>query len=73
MTVALSVILLLNGVFNILVWPTFYRRVAKDPRARSENGKPTPFLTVHIVLVSVALVLAVVSIIAAIVALTALW
>ncbi len=61
MPTALAVLLLVNAVFNVLVWPTFYRRVAKDPRARDENGKPTRFLTVHAILIGAALLLAVVS------------
>ena len=65
----LAVILFLNAVFNAVVWPQFLRRVAKDPRARDANGKPTPFLTVHIVLISLALVLALLSLIAGIAAL----
>lgn len=62
-------LLLANAVFNIVVWPRFYTRVAKDPRARDAAGKPTPFLIVHTVLIGVALVLALASLIAAIAAL----
>jgi hypothetical protein len=65
----LAILLLVNAVFNVLVWPTFYRRIAKDPRARDANGKATRFLTVHTVLIGAALVLAAVSAIAAIVCL----
>ena len=60
---ALAVLLILNGVFNIAVWPTFFRRVARDPRARTSAGKATPFFTVHLVIVSVALVLAAASLV----------
>lgn len=60
-------LLLANAVFNALVWPTFYRRVAKDPRARDESGRPTAFLRVHAVLIAIALLLAVASVVAAIV------
>lgn len=69
MTALLVTLLFANAAFNVLVWPTFYRRVAKDPRARDENGRATRFLTVHIVLIAVALVLALASVIAAIAAL----
>ena len=69
MTIALSVLLILNGVFNIAVWPTFFRRVARDPRARDASGKATPFFTVHLVIVSVALVLAAASLVAGVVTL----
>ena len=73
MTIALSVLLILNGVFNIAVWPTFFRRVARDPRARDASGKATPFFTVHLVIVSVALVLAAVSLVAGALALLGVW
>lgn len=66
MTVLLSVLLLVNAAWNLLVWPQFIRRVAKDARARDEHGRPTPFLIVHVVLVSIALAIGVVSLIAGI-------
>lgn len=62
--------LFLNAAFNALVWPQFYKRVAKDPRARDANGKATAFLKVHAVLIAIALVLALVSVLAGIAALT---
>jgi MASE2 domain len=65
----LAVLLLVNAAFNVLVWPTFFRRIAKDPRARDANGRPTRFLTVHAALIGAALVLAAVSAVAAIVCL----
>jgi hypothetical protein len=65
------ILLFANGLFNLLVWPTFYRRVAKDPRARDAAGKPTRFLRVHAVLIGIALLLAVLSIAFGIVQLTA--
>jgi len=71
MEIALAVLLLVNAAFNVLVWPTFYRRVARDPRARDANGRPTRFLTVHAVLIGAALVLALASAVVAIWALVA--
>jgi len=65
----LIVLLYANAAFNLLVWPTFYRRVAKDPRARDAAGKPTKFLVVHGVLIGIALALAAASAIAATIAL----
>ncbi len=59
---ALAIVLFLNAAFNVIVWPQFYRRIAKDPRARDANGKATAFLTVHVVLIATALVLALVSV-----------
>ncbi|MDR6690887.1 hypothetical protein J2X55_001786 [Microbacterium sp. 1154] len=65
----LIALLFANAVFNVVVWPRFYVRVAKDPRAKNAAGKATPFLIVHTVLIGLALVLAVASVIAAIAAL----
>jgi hypothetical protein len=73
MNVFLAVLLIANGVFNIAVWPTFFRRVARDPRARTAAGAATPFFTVHLVIVSVALVLAAVSLVAGVLALLGVW
>jgi hypothetical protein len=64
----LAVLLLVNGVWNVVVWPQFLKRVAKDPRARAADGSRTPFYTVHLVLVSVSLLLAALSIAAAVAA-----
>jgi len=69
MTVLLAILLLLNAVFNVVTWPSFLRRVAKDPRARDENGAITRFFRVHIVLVVAALVLSAVSAVTGIIAL----
>ncbi|WP_110590290.1 SCO4848 family membrane protein [Microbacterium suaedae] len=54
----LALLLLVNAAFNVIVWPRFYTRIAADPRARDENGRPTRFLTVHAVLIGIALLLA---------------
>lgn len=61
MTIAFGILLLLNALYNVVVWPRFYTRIAKDPRARNEAGKAQPFLIVHVVLIAIALVLAAVS------------
>ena len=65
----LIALLFANAVFNVVVCPRFFVRVAKDQRARTAEGKPTPFLIVHTVLIALALVLALASAIAAIAAL----
>ncbi len=52
-----SLILIVAGVWSLVVWPQFLRRVMKDPRARDSAGKATKFLTVHVVLVSISMVL----------------
>ena len=66
-------ILLANALFSVITWPTFLRRVAKDPRARDEAGRATAFLRVHVVLVSVAMVLAALSVLAAVLILIGVW
>ena len=69
MTPILAGLLLAGAAFNILTWPTFLRRVARDPRARDADGKATRFLTVHVVLFAFAIVLSVAFVVAAVVAL----
>lgn len=67
--IPLAIVLFLNAAFNAVVWPQFYKRVAKDPRAKDANGRATTFLKVHAVLIGIALVLALVSLLAGIAAL----
>ena len=52
-----ALVLIVAGVWSLVVWPQFLRRVMKDPRARDAAGKATKFLTVHVVLVSLSMVL----------------
>lgn len=68
MLAVLVTLLILNGLFNALVWPTFFRRVARDPRARDAQGRPSRFLIVHAVLIGLALVLAAASLVAGVLA-----
>ncbi|WP_454138415.1 SCO4848 family membrane protein [Microbacterium paulum] len=69
MAALLITLLFLNALFNVVAWPRFYGRVAKDPRAHDAVGRPTRFLIVHAVLIGIALLLAAASAVAAIVAL----
>jgi len=69
MLTTLAILLLVNAIWNVAVWPQFFKRVSRDNRARDAAGKPTPFLIVHAVLVGVSLLLAVVSAVVGIVAL----
>jgi hypothetical protein len=69
----MAILLILNGVFNVVVWPTFFRRVLKDPRARDSSGRPSRFLVVHAVIIAVALLLAAASIVVGVVALIGAW
>lgn len=52
-----SLVLVVAGVWSLVVWPQFLRRILMDPRARDASGKATKFLTVHVVLVSISMVL----------------
>jgi uncharacterized membrane protein len=52
-----ALVLVVAGIWSLVVWPQFLRRVMKDPRARDAAGKATKFLTVHVVLVSISMVL----------------
>jgi len=72
MTILLSSLLLANAVFNFFTWPTFFRRVARDPRARDAAGKPTAFFRVHLVLLVIGVGLGLASLIAAVLSLFAL-
>ncbi len=69
MTLA-AILLLANAVFNAVVWPRFYRRVATDPRARDAEGRATAFLRVHAILIAIALLLALVSLMTGVLLLT---
>lgn len=66
MLVFAAVVLFLGAVFNVVAWPRFFQRVAKDPRARDAAGRPTAFWRVHLVLVVIALAIAVASVVAGI-------
>jgi len=68
-----AILLILNAVFNFVTWPTFFRRVVKDPRARGTDGKPTAFLTVHLVLFIVGVTLGAVSLLAGVLSLIGVW
>jgi hypothetical protein len=52
-----AAVLIVAGVWSLVVWPQFLRRVMRDPRARDAGGRATRFLTVHVVLVSISMVL----------------
>jgi hypothetical protein len=65
-TVFAALVLFIGAVFNVVTWPRFFQRVAKDARARDAAGKPTTFYTVHLVLLLIALLIAVASVVAGI-------
>lgn len=66
MTVFAALVLFIAAVFNVVAWPRFFQRVAKDPRARDAAGRPTTFYTVHLVLLLIALVIAAAAVVAGI-------
>jgi len=68
-----AILLILNAIFNFVTWPTFFRRVAKDPRARDAAGKPTAFFTVHLVLFIVGITLGAASALAGVLSLMGVW
>lgn len=71
MPTTLAVLLIVNAVWNFVVWPQFFTRVNRDPRSRDEAGRPTRFLIVHAVLIGISLVLAAASLVVAVVFLVA--
>ena len=56
--VVVSLVLVVAALWNLLIWPRFWQRIAKDPRSRDAAGRPTRFRTVHAVLIGVSLALA---------------
>mgnify|MGYP001154911202 CR=1 FL=1 len=64
MAVFAGIMLLVNALYNLVVWPRFWKRVTADPRARDEAGNTTRFYTVHAVLIGLALLIALVSAVA---------
>jgi len=68
-----AILLILNAVFNFVTWPTFFRRVARDPRARDAAGKPTAFFTVHLVLFVIGITLGAASALGGVLSLMGVW
>ena len=66
MLVFAAVVLIVGAVFNVVAWPRFFSRVAKDSRARDAAGRPTTFWRVHFVLLLIALAIAAASVLAAV-------
>lgn len=53
----LSLILILAGLWTLIVWPPFLKRILKDPRSKDEHGAATRFLKVHFMLISTSMIL----------------
>ncbi|WP_286796043.1 hypothetical protein [Microbacterium sp. UBA3394] len=64
MEILAAAVLFVNALFNVVVWPRFYPRIANDARATDANGKRTTFYRVHVVLITIALILAALSLVA---------
>ncbi|MBF4992994.1 hypothetical protein ITX31_02565 [Arthrobacter gandavensis] len=54
----LALVLLIAGLWSIMVWPIFLKRVLKDPQARDANGAPTRFMTTNLMMISTAMIFA---------------
>lgn len=54
---AWSLLLLVAGLWNIAIWPQFWRRIAKDERARTTAGATTTFFRVHAVIIGLSFAL----------------
>jgi hypothetical protein len=53
-----SVFLLAFGVWSWVIWPTFLKNIAADPRSwAAGTGSPTGFFLVHLVLTVVSIIL----------------
>lgn len=57
--VAWSVLLLAAAGWNLVIWPQFLKRVRADERSRDADGRATPFLKVHVGLITISLAFAV--------------
>lgn len=66
MTIFAATMLILNAVYNFIVWPQFFKRVANDTRARDAQGRATAFFKVHAILIGIALMIALASLVAGI-------
>jgi len=56
---AWSLLLIVSAAWSFVIWPPFLRRVLKDERARDAGGRPTAFLRVHVILITISLAVAV--------------
>ncbi|MDF2498077.1 MAG: putative integral rane protein [Arthrobacter koreensis] len=54
----LSLVMVIAGLWSIMVWPIFLKRVLKDPQARDANGAPTRFMTTNLMMISTAIIFA---------------
>ncbi|OIH96426.1 SCO4848 family membrane protein [Curtobacterium sp. MCBA15_001] len=66
MLVFAAVVLFVGALFNLVAWPRFFQRVAKDTRARDAAGRPTTFYRVHLVLLLIAMAITLASVVAGI-------
>jgi hypothetical protein len=55
-------LLIVAGVFNIVIWPRFFKAIVDDDRAwgASRWHEPTSFFWVHLVLIGTAMTLGII-------------
>ena len=56
-------LLIVAGVFNVVIWPRFFKAIADDERAWGGAAKwqdPQPFFWVHLVLIVTAMTLGII-------------
>jgi hypothetical protein len=49
-----ALVVLAAGLWNIVIWPQFWRRINADERSRDAEGRATAFLRVHAILIGVS-------------------
>ncbi|MFI5429127.1 SCO4848 family membrane protein [Aeromicrobium sp. UC242_57] len=55
--IAWSLLLLVAGLWNVVIWPQFWRRIVADERSRTAAGGTTTFYRVHAVIIGLSFVL----------------
>ncbi|MFZ3417964.1 SCO4848 family membrane protein [Arthrobacter sp. 3Tela_A] len=54
----LALVLVIAGLWSLIVWPVFLKRVLKDPQARDANGAATRYMTTNLMMISTAMIFA---------------
>ena len=54
----LALVLVIAGLWSLIVWPVFLKRVLKDPLARDANGAATRYMTTNLMMISTAMIFA---------------
>ncbi|MCC3282386.1 MULTISPECIES: SCO4848 family membrane protein [Arthrobacter] len=56
LTAPLAFVLIAAGLWSVIAWLPFLRRVLKDPQARDANGAPTRFMTTNLMMITTAMI-----------------